>query len=124
MSEVSVQAITDIVLLKPWLGAAPASVFLQAIALIRLKGALHSLSVMLTVITGAVFGVAGAAFYMDPGNMWQILLIMGTPPLLVLTVGLLLMVGLIWFRGHLSKGGYDVQNGITHRGKTRTPTVQ
>ena len=33
-------------------------------------------------------------------------------------------VGLIRFRGHLSKGGYDVQNGITHRGKTRTPTVQ
>ena len=91
MSEVSVQAITDIVLLKPWLGAAPASVFLQAVALIRLRGALHSLSVMLSVVTGAVFGVAGAAFYMDPGNMWQILLIMGTPPLLVLTVGLLLM---------------------------------
>ena len=88
MSEVSVQAITDIVLLKPWLGAAPVSVLLQVVALIRLKGALHSLMVMLTVITGAVFGVAGAAFYMTPGNMWQILLIMGTPPLLVVTVGL------------------------------------
>ena len=91
MSDVSVQAITDIVLLKPWLGAAPASVFLQAIALIRLRGALHSLSIMLSLVTGAVFGMAGAAFYMDPGNMWQILLVMGTPPLFVLTVGLLLM---------------------------------
>ena len=34
-----------------------------------------------------------------------------------------LYVGLIRFRGHLSKGGYDVQNGITHRGNTRAPSA-
>ena len=28
---------------------------------------------------------------MDPGNLWQLFLIMGTPPLLVVTVGILLM---------------------------------
>ena len=33
-------------------------------------------------------------------------------------------VSLIRFRGHFPKGGDDVQNGITHSGKTRTPAVQ
>ena len=33
-------------------------------------------------------------------------------------------VGLIRFRGHFPKGGDDVQNGITHSGKTRMPAVQ
>ena len=33
-------------------------------------------------------------------------------------------LGLIRFRGHVPKGGDDVQNGITHSGKTRTPAVQ
>lgn len=91
MNDASLQAVADMVILQPWLGAAPASVFLQFVALFRLKGALHSICVVLAVITGAVFGVAGAAYAMDPGNLWQLLLIMGTPPLLVLTVGLLLM---------------------------------
>lgn len=91
MSEASLQAVADLVILKPWLGAAPASVVLQVMALARLKGALHSLCVILAVITGAVFGVAGAAYSLDPGNLWQLLLIMSTPPLLVLSVGLLVM---------------------------------
>lgn len=91
MGEANLQAVADLVILKPWLGAAPASVVLQMVALARLKGALHSLCVVLAVITGAVFGVSGAAYSMDPGNLWQLLLIMRTPPLLVLTVGLLLM---------------------------------
>ena len=34
------------------------------------------------------------------------------------------LVGLIRFRGHFPKGGDDVQHGITHSGKTRTPAVQ
>ena len=91
MSEASFQTLTDLVILQPWLTAAPASVALQFVALFRLKGALHSLCVVLAVITGAVFGVAGAAYAFDPGNLWQLLLIMGSPPLLVLTIGLLLM---------------------------------
>ena len=91
MNDASLQAVADLVMLKPWLGAAPASLALQLVALARLKGALHSLCVVLSVITGAVFGVAGAAYALDPGNLWQLLLIMGTPPLAVLTVGLLLM---------------------------------
>ena len=33
-------------------------------------------------------------------------------------------LGLIRFRGHVPKGGDDVQHGITHSGKTRTPAVQ
>ena len=91
MSEVTLGAVTDLVILKPWLGAAPASIVLQLVGLGRLRGALRSLCVVLAVITGAVFGVAGAAYALDPGNLWQLMLIMGTPPLLVLTVGLLLM---------------------------------
>ena len=33
-------------------------------------------------------------------------------------------LGLIRFRGHLSKGGYDVQDGIKAGGETGAPTVQ
>lgn len=33
-------------------------------------------------------------------------------------------LGLIRFRGHLPKGGYDVQNGIKAGGETGAPTVQ
>lgn len=91
MSEASLKIVADFVILEPWLSAAPASIVLQLVALARLKGSLHSLCVILAVITGAVFGVAGAAYAWDPGNLWQLLLIMSTPPLLVLTVGLLLM---------------------------------
>ena len=91
MTDVTLEAVADLVILKPWLSAAPASIVLQLVALARLKGALHSICVILAVITGAVFGIAGAAYAMDPGNLWQLLLIMGAPPLLVLTMGLLLM---------------------------------
>ena len=91
MTDIFPEAVADLLILKPWLGAAPASVVLQLVALVRLKGALHSICVFLAVITGAVFGVAAAAYALDPGNLWQLLLIMGAPPLLVLSVGLLLM---------------------------------
>ena len=91
MTDVSPEAVADLLILKPWLGAAPASVVVQLVALARLKGALHSICVILAVITGAVFGVAAAAYALDPGNLWQLLLIIGAPPLLVLSVGLLLM---------------------------------
>ena len=100
MSVASIQAVADIVILQPWLGAAPGSIILQFFALFRLKGALHSICVVLAVITGAVFGVAGAAYALDPGNLWQLLLIMSTPPLLVLTVGGLLLMGLVASQAH------------------------
>ncbi len=84
-------AIAEMILLRPWLSSTPVCVVLQVFALAQLKGALRSISLILTVVTGAFVGLAGAAYAMDPGNLWQLFLIMGTPPLLVVTVGILLM---------------------------------
>ena len=82
---------SEAIILHPWLAAAPASVGLQIVALIQLKGMLRSLSIILAVITGAVVGLAVAAYLLDPGNLWQLLLLLAAPPMLVLTTGLLLM---------------------------------
>ena len=81
---------SEAIILHPWLAAAPASVGLQFVALIQLKGMLRSLSIILAVITGAVVGLAVAAYLLDPGNLWQLLLLLAAPPILVLTTGLLL----------------------------------
>ncbi len=94
MSDPSVLAITEAVALQPWLTAAPASIMLQLVALVRLRGAMRAISIVLAVMTGALCALAVAAYTMDPGNLWQIMLIMASPPVLVLTVGTLIM-GLI-----------------------------
>ena len=91
MTETTLMQVSEAIILHPWLAAAPASIGLQVVALIRLRGALRSLSIILTVITGAVVGLAAAAYFLDPGNLWQLLLILATPPMLVLTMGVLLM---------------------------------
>ena len=94
MSDPSVLAITEAIALQPWITAAPASIVLQLVALIRLRGAMRAISIVLVVITGAVCALAVVAFAMDPGNLWQLLLLMSAPPVFVLTVGTLVM-GLI-----------------------------
>ena len=81
----------EAIILQPWWGAAPASLVLQVVALFRLRGLLRSLSVILAVMTGAVAGLVFAAYLWDPGNLWQLLLILATPPVFVLTTGVLLM---------------------------------
>ena len=94
MSDPNVLAITEAVALQPWLTAAPASIMLQLVALVRLRGAMRAISIVLAVMTGALCALAVAAYAMDPGNLWQIMLLMASPPVLVLTVGTLIM-GLI-----------------------------
>ena len=94
MSDPSVLALTEAVTLQPWLAAAPASVVLQFVSLIRLKGVMRGISIILAAVTGALCALAAAAYAMDPGNLWQIMILMAAPPVLVLTVGTLLM-GLI-----------------------------
>ena len=91
LKEMQLHAVAEMILLRPWLSATPACVLLQVVALSQLRGALRSISIILTVVTTAFVGLAGAAYAMDPGNLWQLFLIMGTPPLLVVTVGILLM---------------------------------
>ena len=91
MTETSLLEVSEAIMLHPLLCAAPASVGLQIVALIRLEGMLRSLTIILAVITGAVGGLAVAAYLLDPGNMWQLLLMMASPPMLVLTTGVLLM---------------------------------
>ena len=91
MNEVSLAAISEAVAYQPLLGAAPASVLLQIVALIRLSGILRNISVVLTVITGAVVAFAVSAYLFDPGNLWEILLILAAPPILVLTLGIILI---------------------------------
>ena len=81
-------------LLQPWLVGAPAIVLLQVVALVRLRGAARSLVVVLGVVTGAILGLVVAAYALDPGNLWELLLRLSTPPLFVLTVGVL-VIGLI-----------------------------
>ena len=91
MTDMSLLEVFEALIFQPWLGAAPASVLLQIVALVRLKGILRSLSIILTVITGAVLGLAVAAYFLDPGNLWQLFITMAAPPMLVLTTGILLM---------------------------------
>ena len=94
MMESSLLAVSEAIVVQPWVGVAPASVLLQIIGLVRLKGLLRSICVILAVITGAVAGLAFEAYQLDPGNLWQLLLLLASPPLLVLTTGLLL-IGLL-----------------------------
>ena len=89
--DASLQAVSEAIFMEPWLGAAPASVLLQAVALVRLKGTLRGISLILAVITGAVGGLALAAYQLAPGNLWELLLMLASPPMLVLTAGVLLM---------------------------------
>ena len=91
MTESSVLAVSEAIFLQPWMGAAPASVLLQVIALTRLRGVLRSISIVLAVVTSAVGGLTVAAYQLDPGNLWQLLLTLATPPMLILTIGVLLM---------------------------------
>ena len=90
-TDTSLLELFEAFILQPWLGAAPASVLLQIVALVRLKGILRGLSIILAVITGAVLGLAVAAYFLDPGNLWQLFVTMAAPPMLVLTTGILLM---------------------------------
>ncbi len=62
---------------------------LQAVALVRLRGALRSMSLILTVVMVAVVGLSVTAYTLDPSNLWQMFLMLATPPALVLTAGLL-----------------------------------
>ena len=95
LRELQLHAVAEMILLRPWLASTPACVLLQVLALIRLKGALRSITIIFTVITGAVVALAGAAYAWDPGNLWQIFLILGTPPMLVMTLGLLVVGAVI-----------------------------
>ncbi len=52
--DLNVQAVSEAIFMQPWLGAAPASVLLQVVALVRLKGTLRSVALILAVTTGAV----------------------------------------------------------------------
>ena len=94
MSDPSVLAIAEAITLEPWLTAAPASVVLQVFSMARLRGAMRGISIILACMTGVLCTLAVAAYAMDPGNLWQIVLLMTARPVLVLTVGTLLM-GLI-----------------------------
>ena len=94
MSDPTMLAITEAVALEPWLTAAPASVVLQMFSVARLRGAMRGISIILACMTGVLCALAVAAYAMDPGNLWQIVLLMTARPVLVLTVGTLLM-GLI-----------------------------
>ena len=89
--DLNVQAVSEAIFMQPWLGAAPASVLLQVVALVRLKGTLRSVALILAVTTGAVGSLAVAAYHLDPGNLWQLLLMLASPPILVLTAGVLLI---------------------------------
>ena len=91
LREMQLQAVAEMILLRPWLASTPARVLLQMVALVQLRGGLRSISIILTVTTAAFMGLAGAAYAWDSGNLWQLFLIMGTPPLLVVTLGVLLL---------------------------------
>ena len=68
MTDTSLLEISEAIILQPLLGAAPASVLLQIVALVRLRGVLRSLSIVLSVITGAVVGLTVTAYFLDPGH--------------------------------------------------------
>ncbi len=84
----------DVLGARPWLMAAPACAVLQCVAIFKFRGGVRAASVILAVVTGAAFGLASAAFALDPGNLWQLFLMFSTPPLFVLTAGVL-AIGLV-----------------------------
>ena len=45
------------------------------------------------------------------------------PSVLVFVLSFVIILGLIRFRGHFPKGGYDVQNGITQGGTASAAAV-
>ena len=59
--DTSLLDVSEAVILQPWLAAAPASLVLQAVALVWLKGILRGLTIILAVTTAAVCGLAVAA---------------------------------------------------------------
>lgn len=81
--------IPEVLLARPWLVAAPACALFQSIAILRFRGTVRAVSVILAVMTGAAFGLATAAYAIDPGNLWQLFLMFSTPPLFVLSAGVL-----------------------------------
>ena len=89
--DLSPQAVSDVIISQPWFAAAPASVLLQVVALVRLRGPLRSVALILAVTTGTVGSLTVAAYHLDPGNLWQLLLMLASPPMLVLTAGVLLI---------------------------------
>jgi hypothetical protein len=91
MSDLSLQVFAETVTVNPWLSAAPASVVLQLIALVRLRGVFHSLNLILAAMALAVYALAVAAYVLAPGNVWLLMLQLAGPPVLVLTVGILIM---------------------------------
>ena len=91
MTDTNLSAIAEAVILQPWLAAVPASVVLQLVALVWLKGVGRAISAVLTVVTATVCGLVASAYTMEPGNLWQLLLHLAGPPLFVLTSGTLLM---------------------------------
>lgn len=85
------ELLPELLVARPWLIAAPACAVFQCVSVLRFRGAIRAVSVVLAVMTGAAFGLAGAAYAMDPGNLWQLLLMFSTPPLFVLSAGVLAM---------------------------------
>lgn len=77
----------EMLVARPWLMAAPGCAVLQFVSIVKFRGLARSLSVILAVVTGAAFGLATAAYSMDPGNLWQLLLMFSTPPLFILSAG-------------------------------------
>ena len=91
------ERIVDFVV-EPWMFLGGGYLLVQAAALVRLAGTMRTLSLMLTVVMLTVCAMAGAAFYLEPSNLWRMMLGLATPPALVMAVGLL-AIGMVLGRG-------------------------
>lgn len=94
MTDLSLLALAETVALHPMLMAAPASIALQLVGIVWLRGILQSLSLILALVTVTICALAIGAYVYDPRNLWQLVLLLPGPPLFVLTAGVLIM-GLI-----------------------------
>ena len=74
-----------------WMVAVPAYVILQTVALLQLTGSVRIPSLVLAVVMASVFALSIAAYTTDRSTLWQMYLIIATPPALVIVVGLLLI---------------------------------
>ena len=83
------ELLPEVLVAKPWLVAAPACAVFQCVSILRFRGTMRAVSVVLAVMTGAAFGLASAAYAIDPGNLWQLFLMFSAPPLFVLSAGVL-----------------------------------
>ena len=83
------ELLPELLVAKPWLIAAPACAVFQCVSILRFRGTVRAVSVILAVMTGAAFGLASAAYAIDPGNLWQLFLMFSTPPLFVLSAGVM-----------------------------------